>query len=176
MYSLIEWLSRIASRRVVIALIIACIVCGALFEVRHATLGYENRPPDLRLFGYNARDLSAFLTNIGPDGRRLYGITQFSLDALFPLIYGAALGIWLSRLYPTKTAALLMWPLAIALLGDLFVENAITGWLALSDQLEPSSYAPTASVATTLKWCCLMVVGVGIAVGIVNKRGLQKSL
>ncbi|MCA1601200.1 MAG: hypothetical protein LC776_06015 [Acidobacteria bacterium] len=128
---------------------------------------------DVRLFdirdSYTPDEARELLKTIDERGRRIYAITQLTLDLVFPFIYGGLFVIALFKLYGNPGYLLLV-PL-ITVVADL-AENLMTTYLALSYKGLASPVARVASTFTTVKWSGLVisVVLAGIAIWVWRYR------
>lgn len=159
-------LKSLATGPRLLALLLACLVAAAMFEIRAAVtrLGAA-RPtveavPDAR-DDYDPGDLRAYFRAIGPSGRTLYINTQRTLDVFFPLVYGALLIGVIARLVPGRSRWLWwVWIPAAVVLAD-FGENLLL--MSLADRFadaetpEWAATAVTASYFTAAKWLLVKV-------------------
>src|SRR6478752_157815 len=81
-------LERLATWPAVTLLFVLFLLCSQGFELRHKSLGFENPGLDSR-FWYSPEEARDFFEAIGERGRRLYAITEVTLDLAFPLVYGS---------------------------------------------------------------------------------------
>jgi hypothetical protein len=115
--------------------------------------------------GYSLTEAEAFLGAIGPEGRRLYALTELSLDLAFPVLYGlffaGLLAFVLARAVPERRRVrrLAYLPLAMAV-ADIS-ENLTLTALALSYPPLNTGLARLANVFTLAKY------GLGVASGVV---------
>jgi hypothetical protein len=131
---------------------LAVLIGGVLFRIRTGYLQWfleSNTPvPDARPGGYSPGELKAYFRALRSDGRRVYTLTQLSLDMVFPFAYTvmfAAVLTYLGRLFPVTflfTSICLIFPLG-ALIFDL-LENitllrAVRAFDALQIQQVPSN-------------------------------------
>jgi hypothetical protein len=120
------------------------------FRWRRRRLGRGNQALDSRIW-YTPAEAHTFLDRIGAAGRRLYGVTQVTLDVLFPLAYGVLLAALIVRLYdPPYARVLVMIPL-LTIAADL-LENTVTAFLAFRFNRQASPLAWTAARFTAAKW------------------------
>jgi hypothetical protein len=108
---------------------------------------------------------------LGEQGRQIYGMTELSLDLIFPLIYGSLIGIFIIRLYNGDTGKkLIMLPL-LTIAADL-LENVAAAYLALSFDGKASTLAWASSIFTMTKWVrfllCLAFVLKGALDGVLR--------
>lgn len=162
MQSLWKFLERVSSGWRLAVLLGIVTACTIGFMIRGELLDTDLKSPDSSYFGYTPEFVADFLIAIGPEGRLLYGVTQLTLDLLYPVAYGTLIGVCLIRFYSLKQSMLLLPGIAVA--ADL-IENGLTAYLALSDSLTASPLASIASVATRVKWFCIATSAVAICLG-----------
>jgi hypothetical protein len=142
-------IERLASWQSFVLLLMIFILCYLGFEWRHKVLGEQIRTFDARAWytPVEARDL---LEMMGARGRRIYAVTQITLDFIFPFVYGGLLSLSLVKLYPgSYTKYLLLLP-ALAVMSDL-LENVTTAYLAWSYHNQTSNVAWAAAIFTASK-------------------------
>ena len=130
-------------------LFFAFILCTQGFELRRNTLGCAERLLDTR-FWYTPDKALDLLGRLGVGGRRLYAVTELSLDLVFPFIYGGLFSILIAKLYSRRRRGLLLSAVALAVTSDL-CENVLVSYLAYSYDGQPSSVAWAAAAFTALK-------------------------
>ena len=102
---------------------------------------------------------------MGKDGRRIYAVTQITLDFLFPFVYGGLFTIIFFALYGNPKYLLLI-PI-ITVIADL-LENIATAYLAWSyKEGVESSIASLATTFTAGKSVGLYLSGTTILIGII---------
>jgi hypothetical protein len=131
-------------------------------------------------FGYSPDEVHAYAAALGPEGRRLYAITQVTLDLAYPALYGLLLAgllvLVLARGFPGRqgVALLALVPFAMALLD--VAENLAIVVLMLLFPVTPVWLAHLASAFTVDKWLVggiivvLLVAGT-VAWGVGRLRG-----
>jgi hypothetical protein len=142
--TLYKFVLRRAKWSILALLFVLFIVCSTLFTVREGVLtAYRSKEVgDVRKlalpcrvldtrFCYSRQEAHEFLTEIGPSGRCLYGLTQLSLDAVFPACYGLLFAILIVRLYVQGWAECLLAAPLLTVLAD-WGENVTTAYLAFS--------------------------------------------
>ena len=161
-----QQLDRIATWPIFALLVVLFILCTLGFQWRSKAMreiaGRDVRPFDVR-DSYTPDEARELLETMGERGRRIYAITQLTLDLVFPFIYGGLFVITLYKLYGNPGYLLLV-PL-IAVATDL-LENLTTTYLALSYRGLASPVARVASIFTTVKRSGLVMSGVLILTGL----------
>lgn len=147
--SLHSLLEHFATWPAVALLFILFIMCAQGFEWRHKTLGYENRALDGR-FWYSPDDASNFLRNIGENGRRIYAVTELTLDILFPLVYGTLCAALIIHVYAREIGKLLVLVPLLTVAVDI-LENITTAYLTWQFDGRMSLVARGAAVLTATK-------------------------
>lgn len=104
---------------------------------------------------YSPGDASALLSALGPEGRRLYLVTELTVDLVYPVVYGALFYLLIQWLF-ARSAPPPRWlahapaiPIAAAAL-DLLENVCIVALLAVFPARTPA-LAVAASVTTTVK-------------------------
>jgi hypothetical protein len=147
--SLHSSLERFATWPAVALLFILFIMCAEGFELRRKSLGYENRALDGR-FWYSPDDASDFLRAIGEHGRRIYAVTELTLDILFPLVYGTLFAALIIHVYARESGKFLVLVPLLAVVFDV-LENITTAYLAWQFDDRTSPVARGAAVLTATK-------------------------
>ena len=122
-------IARIADWRAIAVLFVSFLVCTSAFTWRQQQLGHENKVLDVR-FWYTPADVQQLMQNLEAEGRKLYAITQVTLDLAFPLVYGTIFAVLIFRLYGRDSSRILLWLPMLAVVADL-LENVTTAYLAL---------------------------------------------
>lgn len=161
-----QQLDRIATWPIFALLVVLFILCTLGFQWRNRVIR-EIAGHDVKLFdirdSYTPDEAREMLKTIGERGRRIYAITQLTLDLVFPFIYGGLFVITLYKLYGNPGYLLLV-PL-ITVVADL-LENLLTSYLALSYRTGVANpVAQVASIFTTVKKSGLVVSVVLILAG-----------
>ena len=125
------------------------LLCLWGFEWRQKKLGYGNRILDGRS-RYSPKDVRQFFQAIGADGRRLYAITELTLDVLFPLIYGSLFAALILRLYEGGVARSLVLVPLVLIAADL-AENVTVAIMASRFNGQDPPLAKVAVIFTVLK-------------------------
>lgn len=164
--SLFQSLIQYGSWPVYLALIVVWILCYFGFQFRAKKLNGV-KVFDGRRKGYTAAEAKQILDDLGPDGRRLYAITQLTLDVVFPLAFGGLLffaiaGTWRS---PEFVRYFQILPI-LAVVTDL-LENLLTTYMAGSYKGTVSPIVGAASVVTQVKWSAYLLSLASIIVGLI---------
>lgn len=163
-----QQLDHVATWPAFALLFILFVLCSLGFEWRKKVIKRAAGGKDVIVFdgrySYTPDEARDLLEMIGERGRRIYAITQVTLDLVFPFVYGGLLVIMLFRLYGDPGYLLLV-PL-ITVAADL-LENLTTTYLALSYGGESSPVTRAASIFTTLKWSALHVSLLLVLAGLV---------
>ena len=167
---LYQTIERLATWPVTALLVIVMLLCSQGFTWRSGALGYEIRTLDVRGW-YTPEDVQQLMAELGESGRQLYAITEVTLDLVFPLAYGTLFSILILRLYNSRRAYLLLFPLG-AMTADL-LENLTAAILALTYSGEASPLAWFAAVCTVIKFFCFLVSVLLILAG--GIAGLRKK-
>jgi hypothetical protein len=163
--TLFNLLEQRGTWRAVALLFILFLLCTQGFEWRRKTLGFENPALDGRRW-YSPAEARDFLQNIGERGRRLYAVTELTLDLLFPIIYGALFSILLIHVYARGTAKNLLLVPLMTVVADV-AENLTTAYLALQFDGQESSLARVAATFTMVKSVLLLLSLILILFGVV---------
>ena len=147
-------LQGIAVWPVVAILIFAFLACSFIFEWRQEALGYQAKILDAR-FGYSPLDVVALFEQLGESGRKLYAITEISLDLIFPFIYGLLFAAFIIRLYSRKSARWLVLIPVLAVIADL-LENSMIAYLAWGFNGQESKLVWIAATFTRIKLICFL--------------------
>jgi hypothetical protein len=142
-------LEHLATWPIVALLFIVFIMCAQGFEWRRKILGYDNRALDGR-FWYSPDDACNFLRNIGENGRRLYAVTELTLDVLFPLVYGTLFAALIIHVYARESGRFLVLVPLLTVVFDI-LENIITAYLAWQFDDRTSPVARGAAILTATK-------------------------
>lgn len=171
---LYQRINRFASWRIGIFLFLANLVCIVGFNWRRNQLKLES--PDAKQT-YSPDELYAFLAGIGESGRRLYALTQVTLDVIYPVVYCLLFAVLLVVLYRwEKLRCLVLLPLLTGVFDLL--ENFTTAYLAATfNSGRNETLAGLAPIFSTGKWwgvtLCLVLSLVGIvwkAVGWLRRK------
>jgi hypothetical protein len=144
------------------------VVCVQLFNMRRKRLG--NKTLDER-FWWTPHDAKSLFRALGPDRRKLYAITQVTLDLVFPPVYGALLALLIVSFYAEAHARLLCWVPLLTVAAD-YLENFTTAFLAWNYVEDRPLSVIWATVSRLAPYCtaskflllgtCLALVLVGV--------------
>ena len=160
---------RIATWPIMALLFSIFVLCSGGFDWRSKRLGCENRALDAR-FWYSPEQARMFFNAIGPTGRRIYAMTQVTLDLVFPLTYGTLFALLIVHVYDQSVARTLVWVPVLAAITDL-LENITTAFLAWQFNDQASPLAWVAAVFTAVKSVLFVVGLVLIVLGAVRLIG-----
>ena len=136
-----------------------------------ATLNYPLRLFDTHL-PYPPQEVHALANDLGEGGRRLYAVTEVTLDFAFPALYASFLSVTLALVWRsarpdwTGRRSLPLLPY-LGMLGDL-TENVSLATLMLLFPGEPGWLVWFSNLASLVKWSAglaslvLILVGLGI--------------
>jgi hypothetical protein len=132
----------------------------------------DRRPPDVR-FGYTPDELETLFHDWGAGGRRLYLVTQLTLDLVFPLVYGLLFACLIVRTCDESWGRWLCL-LPLALIACDYLEN-FSGLVLVSRYREggtlPTGLVTVASLATQAKIVLFMTTGIVVlAAGVMMLR------
>jgi hypothetical protein len=119
-------------------------------------------------FGYTPEKVFGVIDALKAEGRRLYAITQVTLDLLYPLVYNGLLAVLLGLSVPAAFPGtwLAEWlprlPL-LSLLSD-YSENICIVILLLGYPRQPAALARLASAITVIKFCLIAAGLLGVLV------------
>lgn len=136
--------------------------------------------PDLSFY-YSAEQLYGMAESYGAEGRDEYIRARFTFDLVWPLVYGFFLVTSLSWLSGRALQDESRWGMAnlLPLAGIVFdyLENISTSLVMLRYPQECWLAANFAGVATTLKWACIGISFVFLAIFLVRVicKGLQNK-
>ncbi len=124
---------------------------------------------DMRALGYGPAEVHAFLSALGPAGRRLYAAMSWTVDLLMPALLSAFL--WTT----VSLGSLRRWRRA-ALLGGAadYLENVAVTALLLAFPYEPAALVRIASAITISKFV-LYLAGAALALAGAVSGGRQPS-
>jgi hypothetical protein len=163
-----EWLEKNGTWPRIGLLVVAAVGCSAGFNIRdHVTaMGATADPGSVldKRFGYSPADARKYFELIGEPGRRLYAQTQWSIDLLFPAVYGALFLFLVVRLCPEWLGRRLMW-LPIAAVAADYGENTLLTTLASCFAGNQPELARIASGFTVTKWTLIGLASLGLLVG-----------
>jgi hypothetical protein len=146
---LYAWLKRYSTWPVFTLLLFLFLLCSQGFQWRREVLGAEAHLLDVRM-GYSPAQAVELLGALGPQGRGLYGLTEVTLDLVFPFLYG---GMIASLLVNLVRGARVKYLLLLPLLTGLFdlLENATIAYLAWTFDGRESPLMWAASALTSAK-------------------------
>jgi hypothetical protein len=157
---LTQFIQRIASPRLAVVLFAVLLLFSIiLFPWRRDLLeGYSSK--SLRVFdtrlAYTPAQVNEFASAIGEPGRRLYAVTEVTLDFVFPLLYTTWLSVLLALVIPKawpsrpEIERLILLPF-LCLLGDL-AENTCLAVLMWTYPLTPPWLVGLSNLASLVKW------------------------
>ena len=167
--------SEVTLKRRAIWLFLVVIVFMAGFQWRNAEMvrfadGQDVAPLDGIILGYTPEEAADLFDALGEDGLTFYAVSEFSMDLVFPLLYGALFAALVWLFWETPWRTILATTIALAVLADL-TENLLIAIMAFTYVDGPQALAHAANAATILKWALLAVVSAGVVVG-----GLRTSV
>jgi hypothetical protein len=152
-------------------LIIALLACNFAFQERHAMLGHIKLPDAQAL--RSPADLNITFDCLDAGQRRLYAVTEVTLDFVYPLVYASLFALLIGRLYGPREAG---WRLWVPLLTGLFdlAENLSLATLAWIHPHGPVALQWLAAVLTGIKFAgwgaSVLLIGVGAAYGLLRSN------
>lgn len=162
--SLYRKLETKATWSIVVLLFVAYTFCTAGFEWRRNALGCENKLLDSKGI-YSQQDVVyLFDTLEQSDNLQLYGITELTLDIVFPFVYSMLLVFLIIRLCSAKKAKYLILIPIFAALADLS-ENFTIAYLAFSFNGLYSPLMWLAAIFSSLKIVLLLISLIILVVG-----------
>jgi hypothetical protein len=155
-------------------LLVLFVLCFLAFRWRQNAIGINIKTFDARKWGYTVEEGRQLLEDLGKDGRRIYVITQLTLDVIFPFVLGGLIIILLFKLNHNPQYLLLIPLLYMA--ADLS-ENITTAYLAWSFDGNASSIIRIAAVFTVLKWAAILLSGLALlfSAGVFLYRTFEKQ-
>jgi hypothetical protein len=165
----IYWqVKQLATWPVVALLLVVAMLCSLGFERRKETFGYANPPLDSRWPLYTPEDARILFHELENRGQlRLYGITEVTLDLIFPFVYGTLFAALLINVYDRTFARWLVLLPLLAAVADL-MENSLIAVEAFRFNGETSSLISMAAMCTATKGVLLLLVLVVLATGAVR--------
>jgi len=159
-------LQRLATRRVVIPVVLAALFCVAVFQWRDARLGGLELLDTRQWYTpEQAAALFGALDRLDPRARAVYAWTEVSVDLVFPAAYGLLLALALLRLFGNGRPLYLL-PVTGAV-ADVF-ENVSIALLAATYDGAPSSWTRVAAVFTLLKSVLLLAAMIAAVGGVIR--------
>ena len=157
------WLKAMNQPRKTTWVVVVAVLSLAALSIRSSQ--FKMSTPDSQFY-YDAQYLEDFFCCTGQNSasesttkscaelKNLYIWTQLTFDTIFPLAYGALLGIFIVKHYPIDSAKLLLLIPAIATTTDIFLENSMLAWLAYTWTCgtEFTTLAKIVPCATATKW------------------------
>jgi hypothetical protein len=123
-------------------------------------LGYSARTFDAH-FPYTPQQVHQLADDLGESGRRLYALTEVTLDLAFPILYTTWLSITLAWTWRALRPAWVggLWPVLLPYLGMLgdYAENTCVVSLLLLFPLEPAWLVWLSNLASLIKWSAGLV-------------------
>lgn len=139
--------ARLRDRRVITALLVVAAGCMALFTLRERYFDV-GQLLDSRIRGYSPDDIVTLFDRLGTN-RRIYAITELSLDVIFPVAYAALLVSGLLWGFGRGTRLIIL-PV-VAAIAD-FSENILIAWMAWTYPPLSTGLPALAAVLTKLKY------------------------
>jgi hypothetical protein len=164
-------LDRYTTVPVVALLFVLFLMCQMAFEARRKALPVQSHTPDAT-FWYSPATARDQFEAMGPDGRRLYAITEVTLDLIFPIIYGGLYTLLILQLYQREQAKYLMLIPLLTSLTDL-MENFSIAYLAWNFDGKESGFTRVAATFTAVKSVLFLLSLLTIFAGAV--RGLRHA-
>jgi hypothetical protein len=127
-------------------LFVLFLICLALFDWRNKVTGKTLEGS----YWYTPAKASELLKAMDKHGRRVYAVTEVTLDLAFPFIYGGLFAILLFQLYGGEKAGWVLLIPVITVVADL-LENFTAVYLALSFDGQPSPLAWAGTIFTLVK-------------------------
>ena len=159
-------LQRLATRRVVIPVVLAALFCVAVFQWRDARLGGLELLDTRQWYTpEQAAALFGALDRLDPRARAVYAWTEVSVDLVFPAAYGLLLALALLCLFGDGRPFYLL-PVTGAV-ADVF-ENISIALLAATYDGAPSSWTRVAAVFTLLKSVLLLAALAAVVGGVIR--------
>jgi hypothetical protein len=152
------------SWRAVAWLFILWLACDIGFKLRlKYALGPCYPAPDGSIW-YTPAQVKDLFDHWGPTGRVVYAVSEFTLDLLFPLVYGSLFAALIGNLFPPHLAQRLALCPLLAVVADV-AENAQLAYCALT--YDPPCDPPCAGalITTLLKYFFFVASVVVIAFG-----------
>lgn len=157
---------RLASGHLLAGLAGACVVCMIAFAFRdYVTERLAVSSPgsvlDKRL-SYTPEEAAAYFDRIGSPGRRIYAITQFTLDLIFPVLYTALFMGAIARWCRVSISHWLVW-MPLGIFAADIAENTLLVYFSF--HADATVLARIASACTTIKWTLVGVCALGFVAG-----------
>jgi hypothetical protein len=171
-------IDRIATRRNALLLLLSLLPFIFIFfpwrsKQLGAMMGYSQRTFDTRL-PYTPQDVHIMADDLGAAGRLLYGLTEVTLDFVFPVLYATWLSVTLAWVWrkalPEWSGR--CWLILLPYLGMLadFAENTCLAILMLLFPNEPTWLVWLSNTVSLVKWCAglasfgFILIGLGVQV------------
>jgi hypothetical protein len=179
-------IDRIASPRNALILFLSLLPFGFIFfpwrsRKLAAGLSYPLKLFDTR-FPYTPHQVHTLARDLGEPGRRLYALTEVTLDFAFPVLYATWLSVtlgWVWRnVWPRWSGRrwLVLLPY-LGMLGD-YAENSCLAALMLLFPKEPPWLVWLSNLASLIKWSAglsafgLILAGIGVHLArLISRRG-----
>ncbi|MCY4279128.1 MAG: hypothetical protein OXC59_00235 [Acidimicrobiaceae bacterium] len=159
-------LQRFATRRVLLAALVAAVGSLAVLAWRQARLDGSDLL-DGRLW-YTPEEAAALLESLDElesGARVVYAVSTLTADMVFPASYGLLLAVLLSRLFSVGS---LLWLLPLVVAAADVLENVAVAALLLSYDGSVSSLARPAAVLTSVKWGLVALTAAAVGVGAIR--------
>ena len=159
-------LQRLATRRVVIPMVLVALLCVAGFQWRDTRLGGLELLDTRQWYTpEQAADLFGTLDRLDSSARAVYAWTEVSIDLIFPVAYGLLFALLLLCLFTDGRRYYLL-PIAGAVADVL--ENLSIALLASTYDGAPSSWTSVAAAFTLLKSGLLLATLAAAVVGAIR--------
>ncbi len=145
-------------------LFVVFVICMQGFAIETQVLGPQNQIPDVRGW-YGPAEIRELYERWGEHRRNVYAGAALTLDVIFPLAYGGLFLAFLVKVWPPRTARILVAIPVLAAIADL-VENSLLAYYALNfDGKQWPLLIRVAAMATALKFVFFIMSLLAIAVG-----------
>ncbi len=170
-------LRRLPAWPLIALLFIGFLLCDLGFDWRSEELGSHIKILDARGW-YSPVDARDLFESLGEDGRRIYALTEVTLDLAFPLIYGTLFALLICQLYRAPASDWLILLPVISVMTDL-TENSLLFYLAMTFNGQTAFITWIASIATATKTAAfigsLFAILAGGIHGITTKNESQRT-
>lgn len=170
-------LRRLPAWPLIALLFIGFLLCNLGFDWRNEALGSHIKILDVRVW-YSPADARDLFKSLGEDGRRIYAITEVTLDLAFPLIYGTLFVLLICQLYRAPASIRLILLPVVSVITDL-TENSLLFYLAMTFNDQATFIAWIASIATATKTAAfigsLVAILAGGIQGIATNKQTQRT-
>jgi len=160
-----DWLRDLATWPAFAAALVAAAACWGAFRWRRSKLGAQHTLLDSR-FWYKPKEVQELFDTLGEPGRKLYAVTQVTVDLVFPLAYGLLFAMAIVRLYGTPAASWLLFLPLLTVVFDL-AENVLTAYLAWPPRHKGPAIVRLAATCTATKFTFFALSSVATVIGLV---------